>query len=50
MEQERRVRDCKVCGQPHDDELHEVILRLREWHRLEVIKNFAAEGEKALVA
>lgn len=43
MDQERRVKDCKVCQLPHDEELHAAILRLREWHRQQVIKNFPSE-------
>jgi len=46
------MKDCKVCQLPHDQELHDAILRLREWHRWEVTKNFQPEliEEEVLVA
>jgi Zn-finger protein len=51
MDEQPRVKDCKVCLLPHDEELHAAVLRVREWHRREVTKNFeAAQPEEQLVA
>ena len=44
MAEERRVKDCKVCLLPHDEELHAAVLRIREWHRQEVTKHFVTDG------
>ena len=32
---------CKVCLLPHDEEIHEATLNVRNWHRWEVVKGFA---------
>jgi len=32
--------ECNVCMVPHDDEIHEATLSLREWFRCEVTKYF----------
>jgi len=51
MDEIRRVKDCKVCLLPHDEELHAAVLRIREWHRQEVTKNFIPdEPPETLVA
>jgi hypothetical protein len=35
--------DCTVCLVPHDDEIHQATLNLREWFRYEVTKYFFEE-------
>ena len=35
--------DCHVCMVPHDEEIHEATLNLREWFRYEVTKYFFDE-------
>jgi hypothetical protein len=34
---------CKVCLLPHDEEIHEATLSVRDWHRWEVLKGFEVE-------
>lgn len=34
---------CKVCLLPHDEEMHQATLDIRDWHRWEVVKNFEVE-------
>ena len=31
---------CRVCLLPHDDEIHQATLAVREWHRAIVTKGF----------
>jgi hypothetical protein len=37
--------DCPVCMVPHDEEIHEATLGLREWFRFEVTKYLFDEEE-----
>jgi hypothetical protein len=34
---------CKVCLVPHDEEIHEATISVRDWHRWEVLKGFEVE-------
>ena len=35
----RRIADCKVCYAPHDEEIHEATLRVRQWFQRQVTRN-----------
>ena len=33
-----RARECRVCFGPHDDEIHEATVSIREWLKEEVTR------------
>ena len=39
-----RVRDCKVCLVPHDDEIHAATLDIHNWFNDQVTKNFIPDA------
>lgn len=42
-----RVRDCKVCLMPHNDEIHAATLNVRQWFGDQVTKNFVPDFVEA---
>jgi hypothetical protein len=39
-----RTADCRICLGPHDDEIHNATLSIRQWFRDEVTKGFGVPG------
>lgn len=50
MKQENSgARYCKVCMLPHDEEIHQATLAIREWHRWQVVKGLEEPEEESAV-
>ena len=50
IEHSPRIRDCKVCMMPHDEEIHSATLDLHQWFEFQVTKNFEPECEEEQAA